>query len=167
MGTVTEKQGSSQAVTFLASASASMASMAEAAEAIGPGSLVVGLGMVLPVGRHVGASGVEEGEEPLKGEAERRWETVCVCTAGGRMIEDRWVVEESRISRAIAIDVLLEGLLIANMTVDCQVRLVGQRAIDFRIWGIAAVVDRHRFLDYCCSVCASAGSGSGSGSDCG
>lgn len=61
------------------------------------------------------------------------------------MIEDRWVVGESTISR-VTIDVLLEGLLIANMTVGCQVRLVGQRETDSRIWGIVAAVDRLRFL---------------------
>jgi len=78
------------------------------------------------------------------------------------MIEDRWVVvEESRTSRVTAIGVLLAGLLIASMTVGYQVRLVGQRVTDSRIWGIVAAVDRRRSLDCRCSVFVSEGSGSG------
>lgn len=76
------------------------------------------------------------------------------------MIEDRWVVGESRISR-VTIGVLLEGLLIANMTVGCQVHPVGQRATDSRIWGIVAAVDRLRFLGCRCSVFVSEESGCG------
>lgn len=76
------------------------------------------------------------------------------------MIEHRWVEGESRISR-VKIGVSLEGLLIANMTVGCQVRLVGQRATDFRIWGFVAAVDRLRFLGCRCSVFVSEESGCG------
>lgn len=74
------------------------------------------------------------------------------------MIEDQWMVEESRISR-VKIGVLLEGLLTANLTVGCQARLVDQRATDSRIWGIVAAVDHLRFLGCHCSVPASEESG--------
>lgn len=68
---------------------------------------------------------------------------------------------ENRISRVTAIGVLLPGLLIASMTVRCQVRFVGQQATDSQIRGTVAVVDRHCSLGYCYSVFVSEGSGSG------